>query len=144
MTRLTVEKHARKNIYKTNNSDEKVFIRIKNRRRKFAKKHEVFLVVSRNRGKRYQGNTYLVKHILLNSDESTKAKFRVEDIYDFPKDKNVNANENEKNKERKANQKSLRNPETRNDLIDVITDQGYIINYNSPVHGSCQFDPHKH
>ena len=47
----------------------------------------------------------------------------VEDIFDFPKDKNINAQENEKNKERKAYQKSLRIPKTRHDLIDEITDQ---------------------
>ena len=56
--------------------------------------------------KRYQGDTYLVKYKLLNLDDSTKAKFRVEDISDFPKDKNVNTKENEKNKERNAYQKS--------------------------------------
>ena len=57
--------------------------------------------------KRYQDDTYQIKYKLLNSDESTKAKFRVEDISDFPKDKNVNLKENEKNEERKAYQKSL-------------------------------------
>ena len=35
--------------------------------------------------KRYQDDTYLVKYKLLNLDESTKVKFRVEDISDFPK-----------------------------------------------------------
>ena len=89
--------------------------------------------------KRYQDDTYLVKYKLLNSDDSTKAKFRVEDISDFPKDKNVNAKEKKKNKERKAYQKSLRIPKTRNDLIDEITDQGYIVTYDLPDNGSCQF-----
>ena len=89
--------------------------------------------------KRYQDDTYLVKYKLLNSDDSTKAKFRVEDISDFPKDKNVNAKEKKKNKERKAYQKSLRIPKTRNDLIDEITDQGYIVTYDAPGDGNCQF-----
>ena len=89
--------------------------------------------------KRYQDDTYLVKYKLLNSDDSTKAKFRVEDISDFPKDKNVNAKEKKKNKERKAYQKSLRIPKTRNDLIDEITDQGYIVTYDLPGNGSCHF-----
>ena len=89
--------------------------------------------------KRYQDDTYLVKYKLLNSDDSTKAKFRVEDISDFPKDKNVNAKENKKNKERKAYQKSLRIPKTRNDLIGEITDQGYIVTYDPPGDGNCHF-----
>ena len=88
---------------------------------------------------RYQDDTYLVKYKLLNSDDSSKIKFRVEDICDFPKDKNVNASENEKNKERKAHQKSLLIPKTRNDLIDEITDQGYIVIYDSPGDGNGQF-----
>ena len=88
---------------------------------------------------RYQDDTYLVKYKLLNSDDSSKIKFRVEDICDFPKDKNVNAKENEKNKERKAHQKSLRIPKTRNDLIDEITDQGYIVTYDSPGDDNGQF-----
>ena len=33
----------------------------------------------------YQDDTYLVKYKLLNSDDSAKAKFRVEDISNFPK-----------------------------------------------------------
>ena len=74
--------------------------------------------------KRYQDDTYLVNYKLLHSDDSTKAKFWLEDISDFPKDKNVNAEEKEKNKERKAYQRSLRILKTRNDLIDEITDQG--------------------
>ena len=89
--------------------------------------------------KRNQDYTYLVKYKLLNSDDSTKAKFRVEDISDFPKDKNVNAKENKKNKERKAYQKSLRIPKTRNDLIGEITDQGYIVTYDPPGDGNCHF-----
>ena len=88
---------------------------------------------------RYQDDTYLIKYILLNSDDSTKTKFRVEDICDFPKDKNVNAKDNEKSKERKAHQKSLRIPKTRNDLIDETTDQDYIVTYDSPGDGNGQF-----
>ena len=57
----------------------------------------------------------------------------------MPKDKNVNAKENEKNKERKAHQKSLRIPKTRNDLIDEITGQGYIVTYDSPGDDNGQF-----
>ena len=91
--------------------------------------------------KRYQYNTYLVKYKLLNSDDSTEANFRVEDISDFPKDKNVNAKESEKNKERKAYQKSLRIPKTRN-LIDEITDPGYIVTYHPPGDGNYQFMTH--
>ena len=89
--------------------------------------------------KRYQEDTYLVKYKLLNLDESTKAKFIVEDISDFPKDKNVNVKENEKNKERKAYEKSLRIPKTRNDLIDEITDQGYMEIHDPPGDANCQF-----
>ena len=74
--------------------------------------------------KRYQDDIYLIKYKLLNSEDYTKAKFRVEDIFDFPKEQNVNAKKSEKNKERKAYQKSLRVPKTRNDLIEDITDQG--------------------
>ena len=88
---------------------------------------------------RYQDDTYVIKYILLNSDDSTKTKFRVEDICDFPKDKNVNAKDNEKSKERKAHQKSLRIPKTRNDLIDETTDQDYIVTYDSPGDGNGQF-----
>ena len=51
--------------------------------------------------KRYQDDTYLVKYKLLNSDNSTKAKFRVEDISDFPKDKNVNAKEKKRTRKGK-------------------------------------------
>ena len=40
--------------------------------------------------RRYQHHTCLVKYKLLNSDDSTKPKFRIEDIFDFPKDKDVN------------------------------------------------------
>ena len=87
--------------------------------------------------KRYQDDTCLVKYKLLNSDDSTKAKFRVEDISDFPKDKNANANENEKNKERKAYQNGLRFPKTRNDLIDEITNQDYIVTYDPLGDGNC-------
>ena len=86
----------------------------------------------------YQDDTYPAKYKLPNSDDSTKAKFRVEDIFDFPTDKNVNAKENEKNKKRKTYQKSLHIPETRNDLIDEITDQGYIVTYDPPGDGNCQ------
>ena len=70
--------------------------------------------------KRYQDDSCLVKYKLVNPDDSTKAKFRIKDISDFTKGKNVNAKENKKNKERKADQKSLRIPKTRNDLIDEI------------------------
>ena len=66
--------------------------------------------------KRYQDDNCLVKCKFVNSDDSTKAKFRVEDISDFPKDKNVNAKENEKNKERNTYQNGLRFPKTRNDF----------------------------
>ena len=89
--------------------------------------------------KRYQDDTYLVKHKLLNLDDSTKVKCRVEDISDFPKDKNINAKENENNKERKAYQKSLHIPKTRNDLIDEITDQCYVVTYDPPGNGNCHF-----
>ena len=65
-----------------------------------------------------------------------KAKFRVEDIFDFPKDKNVNAKKNENNKEKKAYQKSPHIPKTRNYLIDEITDQGYIVTYDPPIASS--------
>ena len=110
MAKLMVEKHVRKNIYKTYNPGEKIFVRIEKKRGKFVKRHKVLTATV---GKRYQDDTYLVRYKLLNSDDSTKAKFRVEDISDFPKDENVNAKENEKNKERKAYQKSLRIPKTR-------------------------------
>ena len=92
---------------------------------------------------RYQDDTCLVKYKLLNSGDFTKAKFRVklrvEYIFDFPKDKNINEKENENNKKRKAYQKSLCIPRTRNDLIDEITDQGYIITYDPPGDDNCQF-----
>ena len=109
MTKLMVDKHARK-IYA---------------------KHAI-PVLAETVQKGYQDDTYRVKYELINSDHSTKAKFRVEDIFDFPKDKNVNARENEENKERKTYQKSLCIPKTKNDLIDEITDQGYIITYDPP------------
>ena len=83
MTKLMVDKHARK-IYA---------------------KHAL-PVLAETVQKGYQDDTYRVKYELINSDDSTKAKFRVkfrvEDIFDFPKDKNVNARENEENKERKT------------------------------------------
>ena len=50
----------------------------------------------------------------------TPQKLGIKNISDFTKGKNVNAKENKKNKERKAYQKSLRIPKTRNDLIDEI------------------------
>ena len=125
MAKVMVEKHARKNVYKTYNPDEKVFVRIGKKRRKFAKRHKVLAGTVE---KRYQEDTCLVKYKLLNSDDSMKTKFRVEDISDFPKDKDANAKENEKSKERKVYQKCLRIPKTRNDLIDKITDQGCIVN----------------
>ena len=126
MAMMIVEKHAHKNIYKTQNLDETVFVRIEKKRGKFVEKW-------------YQNDTYLVKYKLLNSDDSMKGKFSVEDISNFPKDKNVNGKENEQNKERKAYQKSLRISKTRNDLIDEITDQGYIVTYDHPSNGNCQF-----
>ena len=89
--------------------------------------------------KRYQDNTYLVKYKLLNSDDSTKAKFRAEDICDFPKHKNIKSKEKEKNKERKAYQKSPRIPKTRNDFIDEIKNQSYIVTLDPPGDGNCQF-----
>ena len=136
MTKLTLEKHARKNIYKTYSPGEKVFGRIGKKGGKFVKRHKSLAGIVE---KRYQDDTYLVKYKLLNSDDSTKAKFMVEDISDFPKNKNVNAKENEKKKERKAYQKSLRIPKTRNDLIDEIKDQGCIVTYDPPGDGNCQF-----
>ena len=99
MAKLVVEKNVRKNIYKTYNPGEKIFVRIGKKRGKFTKRHKVLAGTAE---KRYQDDTYLVKYKLLNSDDSTKAKFRVEDIFDFPKDKNVNAKENKKNKKRKT------------------------------------------
>ena len=134
MVKLMVAKHAHKNIYKTYNPGEKVFVRIGKKRGKFAKRHKVLAGTVEKRNQDY---TYLVKYKLLNSDDSTKAKFRVEDISDFPKDKNVNAKEKKKNKERKAYQKSLRIPKTRNDLIDETTDKGYIVTYDPPGNGNC-------
>ena len=106
------------------------------KREKFAKTHKV---LAETVEKRYQDDTYLVKYKLLNSDDSTKAKFRVEDISDIPKNKIVNAKENEKNKERKAYQKSPRIPKTRNDLIGEITGQEYMVTYDPPGDGNCQF-----
>ena len=41
--------------------------------------------------------------------------------------------------ERNSYQKSLRIPKTRTDLIDEITDQGYIVTYDPPSNGNCQF-----
>ena len=143
MAKLMVEKHARKNLCKTCNPAEKGFVRIGKKRGKFTKRHKVLAGTAE---KRYQDDTYLVKYKLLNSDDSTKAKFRVEDISDFLKDKNVNTKENEMNKERKAYQKSLRISKTRNDLIDEIRlrlytkiDQAYVVTYDPPGNGSCQF-----
>ena len=69
------------------------------KRGKFAKRHKV---LAETVEKIYQDDTYPAKYKLLNSDDSTKAKFRVEDTFDFPKDKNVNAKENKKNKKRKT------------------------------------------
>ena len=89
--------------------------------------------------KRYQDDIYLVKYKLLHSDDSAKAKFRVEDTSDLTKDKNVNAKENGKNKERTVYQKSLRLRKTRNDLIDEITEQGYIVTYDPSGNCNCQF-----
>ena len=136
MAKLMVEKHAPKDIYKTYNPGDKFFVRIGEKRGKFAKRHKVLAGTVE---KRYQDDTYLVKYKLPYSDDSAKAKFGVKDISDFSKDKNVSAKENEKNKERKAYQKSLRISKTRNDLIDEITDQGYVVTYDPPGDGSCQF-----
>ena len=55
------------------------------------------------------------------------------------KDKNVNAKENKKDKKKKAYQKSFCIAKTRNDLIDEITDQGYIVSYDPPGDGNYQF-----
>ena len=112
------------------------FVRIEEKRGKFAKRHKV---LARAVEKRFWNDIYLVKYKLLNSDDSTKLNFRVEDLSNFPKDKNVNAKENEKNKERKAYKKSLRIPKSRNDLIGEITDQGHIVTYDPPGDGNCQF-----
>ena len=136
MAKLMVEKHACKNICKTYNPSEKVFVRIEEKRGKFTQRHKV---LARAVEKRYRNDIYLVKYKLPNSDDSTKPKFRVEDVCNFPKDKNVNAKENEKNKERKAYKKSLRIPKSRNDLIGEITDQGHIVTYDPPGDGNCQF-----
>ena len=100
MAKLLVEKHAHKIIYKTYNSGENVFVRTGKKEENSPKD------MAGTVEKRYQDYTYLVKYKLLNSENSTKAKFRVEDISDFPKDKNVNAKENQKNKETKAYQES--------------------------------------
>ena len=43
MTKLIVEKHARKNIYKTYNPGERVFVIIGKKRGKFAKRHKVLV-----------------------------------------------------------------------------------------------------
>ena len=43
MTKLMVEKHARKNIYKTYNPGERVFVIIGKKRGKFAKRHKVLV-----------------------------------------------------------------------------------------------------
>ena len=135
IAKLMVEKHARKNIYKAYNPDEKVFVRI-GKKRKFAKSHEILAGTVE---KRYQDDSYLVKYKLVNPYDSTKAKFRIKDISDFTIGKNVNAKENKKNKERKAYQKSLCIPKVRNDLIGEIKNQGYIVIYDSPGDGNCQF-----
>ena len=80
MARLIVEKYARKNIYKTYNPSENVFVRIGKKRGRIAKRHKVW---SGTVEKRYQDDAYLVKYKLLNSDDYTKAKLRVEDISNF-------------------------------------------------------------
>ena len=49
----------------------------------------------------------------------------------------MNAKENEKTKEREAYQKSLCIIKTTNDLIDEITDQGYVVTYDPPGDGNC-------
>ena len=141
MAKLMVEKHARKNICKTYSPGEKVFIRIGKKRENFAKRHKV---LTGTMEKKYQDNSYLVKYKLLNSDDSSKAKFRIEDIFDFPKDKNINPKENEKNKERKAYQKSLGIPKTRNDLIDEITVQDQFLALCDSLLNFGILDPHKH
>ena len=82
-----VEKYARKNIYKTYNPGEKVFVRIR-KKEENSQRHKVLAGTVE---KRYQDHTCLVKYKLLNSDDSIKPKFRIEDMSDFPKDKNVNA-----------------------------------------------------
>ena len=42
-------------------------------------------------------------------------------------------------RKKKAYQKSLRTPKTRNDLIDKITDQGYIVGCDLLGDDNCQF-----
>ena len=73
MVKLMVEKHARKSIYKTYTPGEKVFVRIGKKRENFAKGHKALTGTVE---KKYKDNTYLVKYKLLNSDDSSKAKFR--------------------------------------------------------------------
>ena len=51
MAKLMVEKHARKNNYKTYNPGEKVFVRIGKKRGIFAKRHKA---LARTMEKRYQ------------------------------------------------------------------------------------------
>ena len=115
------------------NPGEKVFVRIGKKRGKFAKRHKV---LAETVEKRYQDDTYLVKYKSLNSDHSTKNKFRIEDISDFPKDKKCER----KGKRKEAYQKSLCIIKTRNDLMDEITVcSNYVVTYDPPGDGNCQF-----
>ena len=63
MTKLMVEKHARKNIFKAYNPGKKVFVGIGKKRGEFAKIHKV---LAGTLEKRYQGDTNLVKYKLIN------------------------------------------------------------------------------
>ena len=63
MTKLMVEKHARKNIQKAYNPGKKVFVRIGKKRGEFAK---IYKVLTGTLEKRYQGDTNLVEYKLLN------------------------------------------------------------------------------
>ena len=42
-----------------------------------------------------------------------------------------------KRKGKRKEQKSLRIPKTRNNLIDKIADQGYTVTYDPPDDGNC-------
>lgn len=141
MAQRMMEKDARKNIYKTYESGDKVFVRVGSKRRGSTMKHRVLAgkILKRNKN----NATYKVQFRIPGSEHPIQQKFRVEDIADrsdiVKGPKKDTQSFRDKRASRKNYQQKLRIPLTRTDRIEQLTEQGYVQMYDPPGDGNCQF-----
>ena len=135
MTKRMLESDARRHKYKIYQPGEKVFVRVGRKRGRFTRNYRVLVgkILKRFRDEA----TYKVRFHMPGSKSPLVQKFRVEDITDCPSEQ-APACRDKRASRRKFREKFLI-PLKRNDRIEQITQQGYVVMYDPIGDGNCQF-----